>query len=69
MEAMTSQMIFYVSCSCFACPREDGYSSVGSDERRPAEEYFQRTFGWTKGAEHRARVLATLKALLRGFIN
>lgn len=28
------------------CPREDGYSSNGSDERRMAQEYFQRAYGW-----------------------
>jgi hypothetical protein len=29
-----------------ACPREDGYSSNGSDERDLAQEYFRRTYGW-----------------------
>jgi hypothetical protein len=28
------------------CPREDGYSSNGSDERRIAQEYFRRAYGW-----------------------
>ncbi len=35
------------------CPREDGYSSHGSDERRLASEYFQHTWGWVDEPEHR----------------
>lgn len=27
------------------CPREDGYCSLGSDERRLAEDYFDRAYG------------------------
>lgn len=27
------------------CPREDGYSSLGSDERRLAQDYFDRAYG------------------------
>lgn len=27
------------------CPREDGYCSLGSDERRRAQEYFDRAYG------------------------
>jgi hypothetical protein len=28
------------------CPREDGYSSNGSDERQMAWQYFQRAYAW-----------------------
>jgi hypothetical protein len=28
----------------FRCPREDGYTSLGSDERRMAQEYFHRAY-------------------------
>jgi hypothetical protein len=28
------------------CPREDDYSSNGSDERRMAQLYFERAYGW-----------------------
>jgi len=42
----------------FICPREDGYSSNGSDERLMAMEYFQRTWGWVDEPEHRAKVRA-----------
>ncbi len=28
------------------CPREDGYSSNGSDERRMAQQYFRRAYPW-----------------------
>ena len=28
------------------CPREDDYSSNGSDERRMAQFYFERAYGW-----------------------
>jgi hypothetical protein len=28
------------------CPREDNYSSNGSDERRMAQDYFYRAYGW-----------------------
>jgi hypothetical protein len=28
------------------CPREDGYSSNGSDERLMAQQYFDRVYGW-----------------------
>jgi hypothetical protein len=34
------------------CPREDGYSSNGSDERRLAQEYFRRAYGWLSVAGH-----------------
>jgi hypothetical protein len=27
------------------CPREDGYCSLGSDERRHAQHYFDRAYG------------------------
>ena len=40
----------------FVHPREDGYSSSGSDERLLAREYFQRTFGWTEDPIYRAKV-------------
>jgi hypothetical protein len=43
----------------FVCPREDGYSSSGSDERFRAMEYFQRTWGWVDEPEHRATVRAS----------
>jgi hypothetical protein len=46
----------------FVCPREDGYSSSGSDERLSAMEYFQRTWGWVDEPQYRA----TLKAVKRG---
>lgn len=39
----------------FAHPREDGYCSNGSDERRLAREYFQRAFGWTEDPAFRAK--------------
>ena len=42
----------------FVCPREDGYSSSGSDERLYANQYFQRTFGWVDDPEYRAKVRA-----------
>lgn len=29
-----------------SCPREDGYSSNGSDERLYAKDYFRRAYGW-----------------------
>jgi hypothetical protein len=45
-----------------ACPREDGYSSNGSDERLYANAYFQRTYGWVDDPEYRARVRAQGKA-------
>jgi hypothetical protein len=28
------------------CPREDGYSSNGSDERQMAQQYFKRAYPW-----------------------
>ena len=28
------------------CPREDGYSSNGTDERLMAQQYFDRAYGW-----------------------
>jgi hypothetical protein len=28
------------------CPREDGYSSNGSDERQMAQQYFRRAYEW-----------------------
>ncbi len=31
-----------------ACPREDGYSSNGSDERRLAQEYFRHAYSWLR---------------------
>lgn len=34
------------------CPREDGYSSNGSDERRIAQEYFRRAYGWLSVIAH-----------------
>jgi hypothetical protein len=40
------------------CPREDGYSSNGSDERMYARQYFQRTYGWVDDPEYRATVSA-----------
>lgn len=43
----------------FVCPREDGYSSNGSDERQLALEYFQRAWGWVDDPEHRAALRAT----------
>ena len=39
----------------FAHPREDGYSSNGSDERMLAREYFERTFGWTEDPAYRSK--------------
>ena len=30
----------------YVCPREDGYSSNGSDERLLAQRYFHRAYGW-----------------------
>jgi hypothetical protein len=36
-----------------ACPREDDYSTNGSDERLYAEAYFQRCFGWVDDPEYR----------------
>jgi hypothetical protein len=48
--------------SLFVCPREDGYSSNGSDERNFAESYFQRTFGWVDDPEHRAKVRAARRS-------
>lgn len=48
--------------SYFICPREDGYSSSGTDERLRAMEYFQRTWGWVDEPGYRA----TLKAAKRG---
>jgi hypothetical protein len=44
------------------CPREDGYSSNGSDERLYAETYFQRCFGWVDDPEYRK----TLKVSRKG---
>jgi hypothetical protein len=41
-----------------ACPREDGYSTNGSDERMYAMAYFQRTFGWVDDPEYRAQLRA-----------
>lgn len=39
------------------CPRVDGYSSNGSDERDMADAYFDRAFGHLREqAEHQARV-------------
>jgi hypothetical protein len=35
------------------CPREDDYSTNGSDERLYAEAYFQRCFGWVDDPEYR----------------
>lgn len=32
------------------CPREDGYSSNGSDERLLAQQYFDRAYGWLPSA-------------------
>jgi hypothetical protein len=29
-----------------SCPREDGYSTNGSDERDVAKDYFRRAYGW-----------------------
>jgi hypothetical protein len=49
--------------SVFACPREDGYSSSGSDESRLAHEYFQRTFDWTADPEYQTKVKAARRAL------
>jgi hypothetical protein len=37
----------------FACPREDGYSSCGSDERQQAQDYFKRAWGWVDEPEYR----------------
>jgi hypothetical protein len=36
-----------------ACPREDNYSTNGSDERLYADAYFQRCFGWVDDPEYR----------------
>jgi hypothetical protein len=44
--------------SLFECPREDGYSSSGSDEREFAKGYFQRAFGWVDDPDYRAKVRA-----------
>jgi hypothetical protein len=34
------------------CPREDGYSSNGSDERDIAKDYFRRAYGWVFDPEY-----------------
>jgi len=41
-----------------ACPREDEYSTNGSDERLYAEAYFQRCFGWVDDPEYRKSLRA-----------
>jgi hypothetical protein len=48
--------------SLFECPREDRYTSGGSDEREFAMAYFQRAFGWVDEPEYRAKVKAARRA-------
>ena len=42
----------------FVCPREDGYSSNGTDASRLATDYFKQTWGWVDEPEHRAAARA-----------
>ena len=47
----------------FAHPREDGYGSNGSDERRRlAREYFQRAFDWTEDPAFRSKARASRRS-------
>jgi hypothetical protein len=39
------------------CPREDGYSSNGSDERDMAKDYFRRAYGWVFDTEYAEQLL------------
>jgi hypothetical protein len=50
----------------FECPREDGYTSNGSDERDLAKGYFERAFAWVQDREGRAKVRAAKRAVQRG---
>ena len=39
------------------CPREDGYSNNGSDERHMAKDYFRRAYGWVFERDYSEQLL------------
>ena len=49
-------------CSLYnwrSCPREDNYSSSGSDERAMAKDYFRRAYGWVSAPVYAEQLLTS----------
>jgi len=42
-----------------SCPREDNYSSSGSDERAMAKDYFRRAYGWVSDPVYAEQLLTS----------